>query len=90
MDNAFQFEEKDRPVAVHIHDDLVSVTLADGRIISNPLEWHPWLAKASSEQQAHIEFHALSVDWVDLDEGLDIQGMLQGIRPRALESTSET
>ncbi|MBI1281610.1 MAG: DUF2442 domain-containing protein [Anaerolineaceae bacterium] len=76
-----RFEEKDRPVAVLIHDSLVSVTLADGRIISNPLNWHPWLAQATEQQQAHVEYHAFSVDWPDLDEGLDIQGMLQGIRP---------
>jgi len=77
------FEEKDRPVAVLIHDDLVSVTLADGRVISNPLNWHPWLEHATKQQQSHIEYHAFSVDWPDLDEGLDIQGMLQGIRPTA-------
>ncbi len=75
------FEEKDRPISVSIHDGLISVTLADGRIISNPLHWHPWLASATTQQQANIEYHAYSVDWPDLDEGLDIQGMLQGIRP---------
>jgi len=77
------FEAKDRPVSVLIHDGLVSVTLADGRIISNPLNWHPWLEQATAEQQTHVEYHAFSVDWPDLDEGLDIQGMLQGIRPIA-------
>lgn len=76
-----QFEEKDRPVAVAVHDGLVSVTLADGRIISNPLKWHPWLAQATEQQQSHVEYHAFSVDWPDLDEGLDIQGMLLGIKP---------
>ena len=81
MNESFGFVEKDRPVAVHIQNNLVSVTLADGRIISNPLEWHPWLANASVEQQANVEYHAFSADWPDLDEGLDIQGMLQGIRP---------
>jgi hypothetical protein len=48
MSSLFDFQEKDRPISVHIHDGLVSVKL---------------------------------VDWPDLDEGLDIQGMLQGIRP---------
>lgn len=81
MYDPFKYDEKDRPVAVQIHDGLVSVTLADGRIISNPLDWHPWLANATSAQQANVEYHAFSVDWPDLDEGLDIQGMLQGIRP---------
>jgi len=74
-------EGKGRPIAVLIHDGLVSVTLADGRVISNPLNWHPWLEQATTQQQSHVEYHAFSVDWPDLDEGLDIQGMLQGIRP---------
>lgn len=78
----FKYEAKDRPVAVRIHDDLVSVTLADGRVISNPLEWHPWLANATPEQQSTVELHAYSVDWPELDEGLDIHGMLQGIQPK--------
>ena len=73
---------KDRPISVSIHDGFVWVTLADGRVIGNPLEWHPWLAQAAPEQQAHVELRAYSVDWIDLDEGLDIQGMLMGIRPR--------
>lgn len=71
--------EQDRPVAVRIQDGFVSVTLADGRIISNPLAWHPWLEQATPSQQGHVELHAFSVDWPDLDEGLDIQGMLNGI-----------
>jgi hypothetical protein len=77
----FHFDGKARPVSVRIHDSLVSVTLADGRVISNPLEWHPWLASATPQQQERVEYHAFSVDWSDLDEGLDIQGMLEGIRP---------
>lgn len=81
MYDPFKFDEKDRPVAVQTHEGLVTVTLADGRVISNPLDWHPWLANATPAQQAHVEYQALSVDWPDLDEGLDIQGMLQGIRP---------
>jgi len=52
----------------------------------NPLDWHSWLAIASPEQQAHVELRHYSVDWTDLDEGLDIQGMLMGIRPKQRES----
>lgn len=81
MDASFDYAEKDRPVNVAFTEDYVTVTLADGRRISNPLAWHPWLADATPEQRANIELSALSVDWPDLDEGLDIQGMLQGIRP---------
>lgn len=81
MDASFEYAEKDRPVEVEFTEQYVTVRLADGRRISNPLEWHPWLAEATPEQRSNIELSAFSVDWPDLDEGLDIQGMLQGIRP---------
>jgi hypothetical protein len=80
--------DTDRPVAVAVHSHKVWVTLADGRDISNPLEWHPWLANATPDQQAHVEFDAFSVYWPDLDEGLDIEGMLRGIRPRQPQSSA--
>ncbi len=82
--NPFAYDAtKDRPIAVSIHDGAVWVTLADGRIIANPLEWHPWLAQATPEQQTNVQLRAYSVDWADLDEGLDIQGMLMGIHQHA-------
>jgi|FLYN01.1.fsa_nt_gi hypothetical protein len=87
MKDPFVFNEAtDRPIAVEIHSNKVWVTLSDGRVIANPLEWHPWLAQATPQQQANVELHKLSVDWPDLGEGLDIQGMLMGIRPAAPES----
>ena len=58
------------------------MSMADGRTIANPLEWHPWLTQAAPGQQALVELRVFSVDWPDLDEGLDLQGMLLGIRPR--------
>ncbi len=82
MPEDFHFNHAtDRPVAVEIKDGLVSVTLADGRVIGNPLDWHPWLRDATPAQQARYDLRAFSVDWPDLDEGLDIEGMLRGIRP---------
>lgn len=78
--------DTDRPIAVDLRDGHVWVTLADGRIIANPLEWHPWLAHATPRQRANVELDAFSVYWPDLDEGLDIQGMLLGIRPKTPES----
>jgi hypothetical protein len=53
-DFAYNYDT-DRPVAVEFHDDKIWVTLADGRTIGNPFAWHPWLAAATPEQQAHIE-----------------------------------
>jgi hypothetical protein len=81
--------DTDRPVDVSIHDGKVWVTLADGRTIANPLKWHPWLANATPDQQANVELNIFSVDWPELDEGLDVEGMLRGIRPR-LSPSSES
>ncbi|MBZ0294673.1 MAG: DUF2442 domain-containing protein [Anaerolineae bacterium] len=76
-----------QPVSVTITDDKVTVILADGREISNPLKWFPWLAEATSEQQANYELWPFSVDWPDLDNGLDVEGMLRGIQPKSPVST---
>lgn len=75
--------DKDRPVSVSFDHNDVIVTLADGRRISNPINWHPWLAAAPDDQRANAELGAFSVYWPDLDEGLDIEGMLRGVRPKA-------
>lgn len=88
MGNPFAFYENDLPVSTAISGGMVWVTLADGRVIGNPLAWHPWLEQATPEQQANVEYHAHSVDWPDLYEGLDIQGMLQGLRPMTPELIS--
>ena len=78
--------EKNRPIAVKIHDDMVWVTVADGRVIGNPLNWHPWLAQAKPEQLVSIEMDVFSIFWPDLGEGLDIEGMFQGIQPTSRDS----
>lgn len=70
------------PIAVRFDDKKVVVILQDGREIANPLDWHPWLRDASPEQRANHELWPFSVDFPDLDEGLDIEGMLRGIRPK--------
>jgi hypothetical protein len=82
--------ETDRPVAVRFDDQTVWVTLADGRIIGNPLEWHSWLAEATAEQRTNRELRAFSVDWPDLDNGLDIEGMVRGIRPINFKQAART
>lgn len=81
--------ERSRPIAVAFRDDAVWVTLADGRVISNPLEWHPWLKAAPAEKLVNIEMDVFSVYWPDLDEGLDIEGMLRGIRSYVPEQVED-
>ncbi len=76
----------DQVVAVNFQADTVYLHLADGRVIGNPLEWHPWLANATPEQLAHVELYELSAYWPDLDDGLDAEEMMKGIPPRLAPS----
>ena len=71
-----------KPIAVTFTDEDVTVTLSDGTKVSNPLDWHWWLNDASPEQRANYELYSDAIVWPDLDEGLDIEGMLRGIKPR--------
>jgi len=52
---------RDKPVTVEIENGKVYVTLADGRVIGNPLDWHPWLLQATPEQRANVRLYHLSV-----------------------------
>lgn len=73
---------KDLVARVEFADDRVYLHLADGRIVGNPLAWHPWLAMATESQRTNAEYHELSVYWPDLDDGLDVEEMIKGIPPR--------
>jgi hypothetical protein len=54
------------------------VTLADGRKIVTPLDWHPRLKQASPAQRANYEIMPMGVHWPEIDEDLSIAGMLKG------------
>ncbi len=73
--------EKCQPGVINFRDGMVFVTLGDGRVIGNPLDWYPWLAHAKPEQLITAQMTYFSVYWPDLDEALDIEGMLQRIQP---------
>jgi len=70
------------PIEVIITDTKLTVILADGREISNPIAWFPWLANATPQQCANYELSPFSIDWLDLDNRVDIEGMLRGIKPK--------
>jgi hypothetical protein len=68
-------------VAIDFEDDAVYLRLADGRVIGNPLAWHPWLANATTAQRTNVEMYELSAYWPDLDDGLDVEEMMKGMPP---------
>ena len=73
---------KRRPVDVQCTGADVTVVFDDGSKVSNPLSWHWWLAQATPEQRARYELYPDAIVWPEFDEGLDIEGMLRGIKPR--------
>lgn len=81
----------DQVISIIFEQGTVYLHLADGRVIGNPLDWHPWLVNATPEQRAHVELYELSAYWPDLDDGLDVDEMMKGIPPqiarKAVQST---
>jgi hypothetical protein len=75
-------EQTDQITAVEFQGEMVYLHLGDGRVIGNPLEWHPWLTAATAEQRAKVELYELSVYFLDLDDGLDVDEMMKGMPPR--------
>ena len=80
-------------MSVDLTDTDIVVTLANDRVVRNPLSWHPWLAQATTAQRQHYELSTFSIDWPELDEGLDVEGMIRGIpsdpeQRRAIERVS--
>lgn len=59
-------------------DEMMHVTLMDGRVISTPVAWFPSLLHATAEQRANwgIGGHGAGLHWPDLDEDLLVAGLL--------------
>jgi hypothetical protein len=66
--------------AVGFDDEMMQVTLTDGRVISVPLVWFPLLREARPEQRARYEISGggVSLHWPDLDEDLSVAALLAG------------
>ncbi len=80
----------DQVIAVDFEADKVYLRLADGRVVGNPIDWHPWLANATSDQRTNVERYELSVYWPDLDDGLDVAEMMKGMPPQITRNQKTT
>lgn len=74
--------------SVDFRDEMVYLLLGDGRVIGNPIHWHPWLEKATTEERANVELYEMSAYWPDLDDGLDVEEMMKGTPPRIAKEHS--
>ena len=72
------------PAAVDMHIDhsKLTIDLADGRVLSVPLDWYPRLSHATIEERANWQMlgNGYAIEWPDLDEHVGIEGLLAGRR----------
>ncbi|MGH7928375.1 MAG: DUF2442 domain-containing protein [Candidatus Binatia bacterium] len=59
--------------------DLV-VSLKDGRTISAPLWWYPRLFRATPAQRARFEIGRFGIHWEEIDEDVELAGLLLGAK----------
>jgi len=71
--------------SVNFDEEMMHVTLTDGRRISAPIIWFPLLRGATSEQRAKYEIGGggTSLHWPELDEDLSVASLLAGSDWRA-------
>ena len=66
--------------SIEFADDLMQVSLTDGRIISVPVIWFPLLHEATPEQRTRYEIGGggVSLHWPEIDEDLAVASLLAG------------
>ncbi len=71
--------------SVNFSDEMMHVTLLDGRVISVPIRWFPLLREATPEQREHYEIGGggISLHWPDIDEDLSVVGLMAGADSRS-------
>ena len=67
-------------MSVTFDEEMMHVSLTDGRLISVPIVWFPLLHQATSEQRSKIEIGGggTSLHWPELDEDLSVAGLMAG------------
>ena len=69
-------------VKVDFSDDMICLTLTDGREIKTPIEFYPRLAKATQKQLQNYRLigGGRGIHWKDLDEDLSSESIILGRR----------
>jgi hypothetical protein len=69
-------------------EDLVE-TLKDGRTVSVPLWRYPRLLKATPAQRAAFEIGRLGIHWEEIDEDIELAGLMVGAKAPDAEAPVE-
>ena len=73
-------ERPDLIAAVRCTDRDLIVTLTDGRTVTVPLWWYPRLLRATPEQRANLEIGRFGIHWPEIDEDIELAGLLLGAK----------
>jgi hypothetical protein len=70
------------PIAsqVEVTDRHLIVELVDGRKLSVPLAWYPRLLHGTMTERQNWDLfgEGTAIEWVDLDEHIELEGLLAG------------
>ena len=69
-----------KPLAARVTGEMLYVDLADGRTLGVPVAWYPRLAHGTAPERNRVEIGAMGLHWPDLDEDIEIEGLLLGER----------
>lgn len=66
--------------SVSFDEEMMNVSLTDGRCISVPMIWFPLLREATADQRNKYEIGGggTSLHWPELDEDLSVAGLMTG------------
>lgn len=68
-----------KAIAIRFDQDLMWVTLTDGRVLGVPLAWFRRLLHAGPEDRLTCEISPRGLHWDALDEDILIEGLLAGL-----------
>lgn len=75
-----QLDHEPAAARVAVSDDRLTVELADGRILSVPLEWYPRLQHATDAERQNWQLlgDGYAIEWPAVDEHVGVDGLLAG------------
>ena len=75
----FVHDDRCAPQAVSFTRSQVIIEMADGRSLGLPLYFFPWLENATDSQRENYQLNHYTVDWENMDQGIDMVAMLTGL-----------
>ena len=78
--NTSTIELRAKAERVDVDDDMLTVTLEDGRTVGVPLAWYPRLLHGTRTQRRRWRLigRGEGIHWPDLDEDVSVEGLIKG------------